>query len=293
MTVSPRPNLFLIGAMKSGTTTLHSLLASHPDIFMCEPKEPCYFVIPEQLKIIWPDLWRKRYWENEKRYLDLFSEVTTERIIGEASTEYTKAPLLTDIPKRIAAFAPEARFIYVMRNPVERTISHFWHYANVYANVRDPLETIKADPHYCEVSDYAMQLKRYLEYFSIEQFYILTFEEFKTDPKKTIQDIYQWLGVDHEFIPDNLYAIKNVTPYKIPHARGLGLLHKIRFSKFWDKIGHHVPTGVRSIAREMSVKHIDKTEVDIERLRTYLKEHMSEKIKTLSTLLNRSFPEWE
>ena len=67
-----RPNLFIIGAMKSGTTYLRKLLAAHPAIFMCEPDEPSYFVEPRELRKLWPDMWRQRIWQSEKRYLALF-----------------------------------------------------------------------------------------------------------------------------------------------------------------------------------------------------------------------------
>jgi hypothetical protein len=53
----PRPNLFLIGAMKSGTTYLCDLLAAHPEIFMSSPKEPCHFVDPKVLLRAWPGQW--------------------------------------------------------------------------------------------------------------------------------------------------------------------------------------------------------------------------------------------
>jgi sulfotransferase family protein len=69
---SRKPNLFVIGAMKSGTNYLRKLLNAHPAIFMCEPGEPNHFVEPRQLKTIWTDMWKRGFWQSEQHYLELF-----------------------------------------------------------------------------------------------------------------------------------------------------------------------------------------------------------------------------
>ena len=92
-----KPNLFLIGSMKSGTTTLHDLLAEHPDISMSEPKEPCYFVDPDLLKNLWPEMWRMGYWKDEQAYLALFSGKSGAKYFGESSTDYTKMPKISGV----------------------------------------------------------------------------------------------------------------------------------------------------------------------------------------------------
>ncbi len=88
-----RPNLFLIGAMKAGTTYLRKLLNAHPDIFMCEPDEPSYFVDPRQLRRLYPEMWERGLWRSEDRYLELFRPGGNAAILGEASTSYTKLPI--------------------------------------------------------------------------------------------------------------------------------------------------------------------------------------------------------
>jgi len=110
----PRPNLFVIGAMKSGTSSLHATLAAHPQIFMCRKKEPDYFI--EQCN------WSR----GERWYLSLFARAGDKPIIGESSTGYTQAPRFHGVPQRIRGFRPDARFVYIMRDPIERTISHYW-----------------------------------------------------------------------------------------------------------------------------------------------------------------------
>src|SRR5580704_16187248 len=149
-----RPNLFIIGAMKSGTTTLHEYLDSHPQIAMSRVKEPGFFV--EELT----------HRQGEDWYLSLFDQDSCFRYRGESSTHYTKLPVYQGVAERLFRFSPDARLIYIMRNPFERTMSHYWH------NVRDtlygrerrsPLKAIREQPDYVAFGDYAMQLEPYID----------------------------------------------------------------------------------------------------------------------------------
>lgn len=123
-----KPNLFLIGAMKSGTTYLRKLLNAHPDIFMCDPDEPSYFVDPRWLRTLYPEMWERGLWRNEGRYLDLFRPGGDARILGEASTNYTMLPLLWGVPRRIAALNPEARssICCETRSSAQSAITGMW-----------------------------------------------------------------------------------------------------------------------------------------------------------------------
>ena len=87
-----KPNLFLIGAMRSGTTYLCKLLDAHPSIFMCRPKEPSYFVDPGQLKTLWPNMWDQGFWRSEDHYLRLFSVGRRHGDIGRGQYELYEAP---------------------------------------------------------------------------------------------------------------------------------------------------------------------------------------------------------
>ena len=112
--VPARPNLFVIGAMKSGTTTLHEYLGSHPEICMSDRKEPGYFV-------------EEYGWSNGVDwYLRQFSGDGKEKYLGESTTDYTKLPRFKGVARRIAEFNPGAKIMYLLRDPIERTISHYW-----------------------------------------------------------------------------------------------------------------------------------------------------------------------
>ena len=204
-----KPNLFILGAMKSGTTLLWKLLGSHPSIYMSTPKEPCYFVEPTQLRNLHPFFWSQGYWQSQERYLQLFQSNNNELFAGEASVYYTHLPRATGVAERIHQFNPNARLIYIIRDPVERTISHYWH-GVIHSNEdRSLLRAISEERQYCDVSYYAMQLMPYLDRFKSEQIKILTFEELIENPDETIKSIFRWLGLDtavtiHPVIPVNI-----------------------------------------------------------------------------------------
>ncbi|MBV9286644.1 MAG: sulfotransferase, partial [Hyphomicrobiales bacterium] len=182
--------------MKSGTTFLSKLLDSHPSIFMCKPKEPCYFVEPNQLRKLQPELWRQKYWRSQEDYLKLFrSASNNEAYFGEASVYYTFLPLATGVTARIKRFSPNARLIYIMRDPTERAISHYWHRVLYNSEHRSLQEAIEVDNRYRDISYYAMQLRPYLALFGAEQIRTLTLEELLENKDETVQSIFAWLGL--------------------------------------------------------------------------------------------------
>ena len=288
----PRPNLFIIGAMKSATTSLHSYLSSHPEIFMSDPKEPSYFAEESQLFKEFPVMTRKGFWKNEKSYLSLFLDAGNAKLIGESSTIYTKRPRIEGIPNKIKAFAPDARLIYIMRDPVERTISHYWHEARWFNEDRDILEAVTQTPFYRQVSHYAMQLQPYFSLFSREQIYTLTSEELGNRPEVTLRRIFQWLGVEADIITPSLAQRDNVTPSVIYRLRGLGSLHRLRYSRFWNAVGPKVPKRLRSFARRFSESQIQRSQIDLKKVQEFLRPIHLKEAGQLEDLLGRQFPEW-
>lgn len=289
-----KPNLFLIGAMKSGTTTLHELLAEHPEVSMSEPKEPCYFVCSDQLKTLWPEMWRMGFWKDEASYLALFKDKPQALYYGESSTDYSKRPKINGVVEKIAAFNPQARFICIMRDPVERTLSHYWHMVEHRGERRTPIEAILQDAHYTEVSHYAYQLQPYIECFGRENVYALTFEELKRDPQAVVQAVYDWLGVASDFVPQALTSARNVTPEGIRQKRaGMGLLNSLRHSVMWETIGHYFPPALRRVGVAMIEKKIPRREVDTSAVIEYLRPLQQAQTRALEAQLGRSFGEWK
>ncbi|MCA9260892.1 MAG: sulfotransferase [Planctomycetales bacterium] len=217
---SAGPNFFLIGAAKSGTTSLATYLDQHPQVFLCKPKEPNFFAFPEDSRPIErgpaPE---ERLFElllqysvtSRDAYLALFAEAPTASARGDASVRYLYA---SDAAERIAQFAPDARLIAMLRHPVDRMYSHY------YMNVGNQLEPARSfrealaeedrrvtegwgwDWHYRRASRYAEQLARWYEHFTPEQIHIELYRDFVANPDASLARIFLHLGVDAEFQVD-------------------------------------------------------------------------------------------
>ena len=291
MLKSKLPNLFIIGAMKSGTSSLHHYLNAHPSVFLCEPKEPCYFVHPNQLD--WPDIKKLKLWESEERYLKLFKSAGDAKVVGEASTLYTKTPRITGVPEKIARFNPDARFIYIMRDPIQRTISHYWHEMRRGNEYRDMLTAIRENTLYVDVSNYPSQLAPYFQHFCRDQVLTLTFEEMVANPVKVICTVFEWLGVDPSFEPANTKEKIHVTPRAFYQKNKF---YRLRYTWPWNAIASVLPQKIRSAGLQLAVKKIDRESVSSsleEEVIKWLQPIQQEQTRQLSQMLGRDFPQWK
>ncbi|MEJ1356473.1 MAG: sulfotransferase [Candidatus Sedimenticola sp. (ex Thyasira tokunagai)] len=149
--MSKLPSFIIIGAMKSATTSLQEQLVKQPGIFMSEPKEPNFFSDDDQ------------YAKGIEWYTALFEPAPIGSLQGEASTQYTKLPTYPDTVARIKEHLPNARFIYVMRQPVDRLISHYIHEWSIGRYRCSLVEAIERYPELIAYGQYAMQLEPYFE----------------------------------------------------------------------------------------------------------------------------------
>ena len=150
--------LFIIGSQKCGTTTLARWLDQHPKLSLCSDKEPSYFSI--RFKEI-----------SERHYHNLFKKKEHEnKLFFEASTSYTFYPFFPEVPKRIYKYNNEAKFIYIVRDPIERIKSHYKHNWIKGYTRKSFIEEVSSNPEYIFNSSYGLQLRQYLKYFSIPFF---------------------------------------------------------------------------------------------------------------------------
>jgi len=290
--VTSVPNLFIIGAMKAGTSSLHEYLGQHPEIFMCDPKEPCGLVAADQLETYWPEMAARGYCANRDAYLKLFHDAGDAKVIGESSTPYSKLPRIDGVAPRIAALNPEARIIYIMRDPIRRTISHYWHRVRQDGERRSMMQALQQEPHYLDVSHYAMQLRAYIDLFGRERVATLTLEKLVSQPAACVQSLFDWLGVDATFVPGNLEQRENVTPQAVEQVRGLGVMQRLRYSGLWDRVGPQIPPAIRRFGRRLAVAPIDRSEVSDDTAIEWLRPRQREQTAELCELLGRQFPEW-
>ena len=289
---TPRPNTFLLGSMKSGTTYLSELLGLHPDIFFCSPREPCHFVDPDVLRAVWPLMWERGYWRSRERYLSLFAQAGDATIVAEGSTTYSQAPLFSGVAERILEFRPDARFIYIMRDPIERALSHYWHRVRWWGERRQPLAAIRDDPTYSSASYYAHQLQFYLRLVPRQRIYLLTFEELIADPLKNLHSLHAWLGVDPTVQPVLEHVPTNPTPATVEQVRGFGVLNRIRTSALYAGLERFIPASARNLARRLVVRDLRPADVRVEAVEDYLRPIQLRQTAELSQLLGREFVEW-
>lgn len=203
------PNFFIVGAIRSGTTSLYEYLKQISSIYMPTIKEPNYFTASIDKK----QLFTKPI-SSEKKYLSLFKNVKNEKAIGDASPTYLWDPKSA---KLIYEKIPKAKIVIILRNPIDRAYSH---YLMLYGRgvLKTPFEQIISDskkiPHddfsgrVINAGFYSEQIKRYFEVFPKNQIKILIFEEFVKNTKESVGNILDFLDIDDE-PPDSTNTIYN------------------------------------------------------------------------------------
>lgn len=187
------PNFFIVGAPRAGTTSLYNYLNNIPEIFMSPVKEPGYF-IPNDFRGF-----------TEESYLELFKDVKNELAIGEASAGYLANK---EVPKIIKKKIPNAKIIITLRDPVQRTFSHYLNRVRT-GDIKIPIEEAMKKildedlgdeqlEKLIKVSMYYEQVKRYIDIFGQENIKILFFEETVKDVKNAIKNILGFLEIDTE-----------------------------------------------------------------------------------------------
>lgn len=286
------PNLFLVGAMRAGTTALHEVLGAHPDIFMSPFKEPAFLTDPVELARDSRITAAAGYAGNRGRYLELFADAGGEAYVGESSTHYTKLPRITGVPERMAAFAPDARIVYLVRDPVARTLSHYRFAVRRKDERRPCLEALQAEPFYCEVSDYARQLQPYLDRFGPRRVRVVVLEALATSPDRELGGLYDWLGVPGTH-SDAVFPRRNESAPRLTRARGPEVLHRIGRSGRYQRLARAaVPSRLRTAVRALLSSSVASDETSDPEVLAYLRRIHRPQVAAFERLTGRTFPEW-
>ena len=197
------PDFLVIGAMKSGTSTLHTQLAAQPDIFMTTPKEPNFFSDDDI------------YARGAGWYHALFDAAAPEDLKGEASTHYTKLPTHPDTVTRLAAMIAAPRLVYVIRDPVERALSQYLHEWSRGTVGHDPAAAFARHPEFVAYSRYPMQLAPYLERFGRASLLLTSLEQLTADPAGELARIGAHIGARAPLVWDDSLGAQNVSRERI------------------------------------------------------------------------------
>jgi hypothetical protein len=249
--VSGYPNFFIAGAPKSGSTSLHHYLSQHPQIFMSPVKEPTYFGKADLLSGWWRERTLRQLAKERpvlRSYLDgpmseekwllvldrdeyrrLFRNASDEIAVGEASVSYY---WLSSSAAAIRATIPDARLIFVLRDPAEMAFSMY-----LASLAEDPSPSFRARflasanmsdmwHQVVEAPKHATNLTRFLDLFPRKQISIYLYEDFRERPREMLHDIFEFLGVRPDY-PVDLSEQRNVP--RIPRNRRL---HALRLRLF-------------------------------------------------------------
>ena len=181
----PFPTFFVIGASKAGTTSLHHYLASHPEIEMTNPKEPHLLCGP-------PDY-------GDRLFVYARILVGDTAIRGEVSPGYSAYPFDAEVPDRIKEIVPEARLVYVVRDPVERAIAHYAEHVIQRVEDRSVAEALDPDnpeSRYVAASRYATQAEAYLRRFAAERLLVVDSVDLRDRRRETLGRIFSHVGAD-------------------------------------------------------------------------------------------------
>lgn len=224
------PNFLVIGAGKSGTTSLYEYLNDHPEVYMSPVKETNYFALEGENindNIGDPGQMRHYPWSitDSESYGNLFANVTTEKAIGEVSPMYLYSEKAV---KNIKEQLPNVKLIVILRQPTDRLYSRYLHLARESRTPTDSFEdALNRQSIWWKRNDlvqegfYFTHLSKYTSVFPKDQLLVILYDDLRKDPNGVIKSIYNFIGVDDTFMP-NMEAEFNVSG--------------IVANKGWDKI---------------------------------------------------------
>ncbi|MFB6355203.1 MAG: sulfotransferase [bacterium] len=301
--MSEQDVFFLLGAAKAGTTTLHHLLKQHPSICMSRPKEPQFFERDEE----W-DRGKEFYFKN------YFPHCDSESIdwYGDARQRNLYLPW---VPNRIHQAFPETKLLVIVRDPVQRAFSHYWHNRRHGREELEPLEAMKRDEQriqsgktmdsteekkryqesirenrglyrtYLDSGYYAQQLKRYEHFFDRDQIKVLIFERFVRSPVESTRSVFQYLDVKPDVTLETAQKNKGYVPriqlvQRFIHNLGATVLSRL------------VPDVLKRRIKSMVSENRDYEELHPDTAR-WLYKHFESHNEKLYDWLGSSVEAWE
>jgi hypothetical protein len=198
----------IVGAAKSGTTTLYRWLTAQPEVFHARPKEPHYF----------SGAWRR----GPDWYESIYADAPQGSVAGDASTSYTDPAQAVVAAERMAAVLPDARLIYVVRHPIERALSHYRHERRRARTALSWAE-VSADQHGRVVgsSFYHARLAPYIERYPAEQICVVRFEDLVATDGPGWTRVLTHLGLAPRPAPGTAHNVTAAAPALPPLLRRL------------------------------------------------------------------------
>lgn len=292
------PNMIIVGAPKGGTTTLHYVLAQHPEVFMSEIKEPGFFwSYGQEVRLHGPSaiLLKHRVISQLESYQALFEGVTSEKVVGESSASYMFHPRS---PQLLHQFIPNAKLVFILRQPADRAFSSYTQYlrdgvepcsdfAEAVEQEKQGLRDHWTFGRHLQYGFYHQAFQAYLEYFDSQQMHISLFDDLRSDPYGLMKGLFQFLEVDNTFVPDMTH-----------HHNVSGVIGNPLIRAFWIQT-NRLRAAIRPLTTQ-KMRHTfsewvfssaKKPEFSPE-LRLELTEYYRKDIEQLQNFLGRDLSQW-
>lgn len=266
------PDFIIIGAMKAGTSTLYDQLARQPGLFMTTPKEPAFFADDTI------------YAKGMDWYRALYVDAPEGALCGEASTHYTKLPTYPQTVARLKALPAPPKLIYVIRNPLERALSHYLHECS-QGVMRQGLEaSFAAHDELVSYGCYGRQLEPFVSAFGAAQIFLTSLEQLKSDPDSELAAIAAHIGAEQPFAWDHTARPKNVSAERVRRLPLHGLLFQSKVSKVLRR--SLLPNSLRQKMRAARVIGQQRPEIP-----EALSAHLHDIFQTDRALLAQLYPD--
>ena len=298
------PKFIIGGGMKCGTTSLHSILNHHPKIFIPQ-EEPHFFSIDDfeqnpDFFLRLSDGWHG--WDFDKNfeeyflwYLNFFKLAHPEQILGEDCVSYLSS---SKAPVRIASLLPDVKLIFLLRDPVDRTYSQYWHWVKTNRAVYSFEETLQfSSGHILQRSLYKKHLEEYLKYFDLSQIKVIIFEDFIHNIQATIDEVCRFIGLQESIAIDKLkiHTNKALVPRNYAFQLFINAALKIKLSgrKY---LSYHLPnsqhkrqpkflSSVNSILQKINLTQEKNYPLMNADTRLFLEQYFSKENQGLSDLI--------
>jgi hypothetical protein len=296
----PLPKFFVIGASRSGTTSLHNYLGQHPDVFMCPKKSPNFFASADPIPSREGPVARQMMsqWVTDRQsYEALLSGARQESAIGEVSPVYLQSRAA---PERIRDLCPDAKLVAILRDPAERAWAHFMGRRRDGIETREDFEEVidaelaeglpddVAFGSYLGCSRYGHFLSRFFELFPSEQIRVYLFEDLRDAPRDLLSDIFSLLGVDSS--PSDSIALSR------HHQSGQvrGALRRFLWTRsvgLRTTLRPMLPESVRRLAAPVFLENLDKPNLN-PALRVRIRETLATDVERCQELIERDLSRW-
>tara|TARA_B100001057_G_scaffold500077_1_gene613349 strand:+ start:878 stop:1741 length:864 start_codon:yes stop_codon:yes gene_type:complete len=282
------PNLYIVGAAKSGTTSLHNYLDEHDDIYMSNPKELNFF---SKAEILSQNLYYDMYLpKNFSSYLKIFEGGLNYKYQGESSVSYI---YYEKVPKKIKDISPDAKIIIMLRNPSDRAVSHYLMDTRLGYN-EHPLEDIidkKKDlktielfyQQFIELGFYSRQVNRYLNVFGKKNVKIIIFDEFVANRKRVIEDVLDFLKIKNQELNIEIKHNKFISP----SSRPINFLFK---NKYLRKISSNFPEIIKKLIFRLFFS--EKKPLINQELKNKLTKIYKKDLQSLEKIIDRDLSMW-